>query len=55
MELAKIIEGFGENVNLILLDGCPSDIEKRLQFLDNIDFELLSENSEKKVRYFIAR
>jgi thioesterase domain-containing protein len=51
VELAKIIEGFGETVNLLLLDGCPSDIKKRLQLLDNIDFELLSENSKKKVRY----
>uniref|UniRef100_A0A2S2QQD5 Fatty acid synthase n=1 Tax=Sipha flava TaxID=143950 RepID=A0A2S2QQD5_9HEMI len=48
VELAKIIEGFGETVNLLLLDGCPSDIKKRLQLLDNIDFELLSENSKKK-------
>ncbi|VVC35574.1 Hypothetical protein CINCED_3A020887 [Cinara cedri] len=46
--LAKIIEGFGDTVNLLLLDGCPSDNEKRLTQLDNIDFELLNENPGKK-------
>lgn len=49
VELTKIIEGFGDTVNLILLDGCPSDNKKRLKLFDNIDFELLNENAEKKV------
>lgn len=50
VELTKILEGFGETVvNLILLDGCPSDNKKRLKLLDNVDFEILSENSKKKV------
>lgn len=51
MELAKIIEGFGDTVNLILMDGCPSDNKKRLELLDGVDFEFLSENSIKKVYY----
>jgi len=47
VELAKIMEGFGETINLVLLDGCPSDNKKRLKLLDNLDFELLRENSKK--------
>jgi len=49
VELAKIMEGFGETVNLLLLDGCPSDNKKRLHLVDNVDFEQLSGNSEEKV------
>lgn len=50
VELAKIIEGFGDTVNLILLDGCPSDNKKRLQLLNTIDFEsFFKDDSEKKV------
>lgn len=50
VELAKIIEGFGDTVNLLLLDGCPSDNEKRLKLLNNVDFGSLTENcSDKKV------
>lgn len=48
VELAKIMEGFGETVNLLLLDGCPSDNKKRLQLVDNVDFEQLSGNLEEK-------
>lgn len=51
VELAKIMEGFGETVNLLLLDGCPSDNKKRLKLVDNFDFEQLSGNSEAKVNY----
>lgn len=51
VEFAKIIEGFGDTVNLILLDGCPSDNDHRLKQLDNFDFELWGQNSEKKVIY----
>jgi len=51
VELAKIMEGFGETVNLLLLDGCPSDNKKRLKLVDNFDFEQLSGNSEEKVNY----
>jgi len=46
------MEGFGETVNLLLLDGCPSDNKKRLQLVDNVDFEQLSENSEEKVNTY---
>lgn len=49
VELAKIMEGFGETVNLLLLDGCPSDIKKRAQLFENIDFELLNKKNELKV------
>lgn len=52
VEFAKIIEGFGDTVNLVLLDGCPSDNDKRLKLLENFDFESLGKNSEKKVTYF---
>ncbi|CAI6344354.1 unnamed protein product [Macrosiphum euphorbiae] len=48
VELAKIMEGFGETVNLLLLDGCPSDNKKRLKLVDNFDFEQLSGNLEAK-------
>lgn len=51
VELAKIMEGFGETVNLLLLDGCPSDNKKRLKLVDNFDFEQLSGNLEAKVNY----
>jgi len=46
------MEGFGETVNLLLLDGCPSDNKKRLQLVDNVDFEQLSGNSEEKVNKY---
>lgn len=46
------MEGFGETVNLLLLDGCPSDNKKRLQLIDNVDFEQLSGNSEEKVNTY---
>lgn len=52
VEFAKIIEGFGDTVNLVLLDGCPSDNDKRLKQLDDFDFESLGNISEKKVIYF---
>lgn len=45
------MEGFGETVNLLLLDGCPSDNKKRLKLVDNFDFEQFSGNSEAKVNY----
>jgi len=51
VELAKIMEGFGETVTLLLLDGCPSDNRKRLELVDKVDFEQLSGNSEEKVHY----
>ncbi|XP_026815045.1 fatty acid synthase-like isoform X2 [Rhopalosiphum maidis] len=50
VELAKIMEGFGETVNLLLLDGCPFDNKKRLHLVDNVDFEQLGRNSEEKVK-----
>lgn len=50
VELAKIMEGFGETVNLVLLDGCPSDNKKRLRLLDDFDFELLKDNSKKTIQ-----
>lgn len=53
VELAKIMEGFGETVNLILLDGCPSDNKKRLQLVNNVDFKQLSGHLEEKVKYVI--
>lgn len=53
VELAKIIEGFGETVNLILLDGSPSDNKKRLELLDDIDFEFSSDDSTIKVLYIL--
>jgi len=46
------MEGFGETVNLLLLDGCPSDNKKRLQLVDNVDFEQLIGNSEEKVNTY---
>jgi len=51
VELAKIMEGFGETVNLLLLDGCPSDNKKRLKLVDKVDFEQLSEDLGAKVNY----
>lgn len=52
VELAKIMEGFGETVNLLLLDGCPSDNKKRLKLVDKVDFEQqLSGDLEAKVNY----
>lgn len=49
VELAKIIEGFGDTVNLILLDGCPSDNKKRSQLLNTVDFESFKRDSKKQV------
>lgn len=49
VELTKMLEGFGDTVNLVLLDGCPSDNQKRLKLLSNVDFEVFRESSEKKV------
>lgn len=48
------MEGFGETVILILMDGCPSDNAKRLQLVEYVDFEQLSGNSEEKVIYVMS-
>ncbi|XP_050431818.1 fatty acid synthase-like [Adelges cooleyi] len=48
VELTKIIEGFGDTVNLILLDGTPYDNEKRLKLLDKAGFSVLDQFAQKE-------